>query len=896
MQILDISGEWRFETDEQDIGIRDKFFQRRLEGEGFCLPGSACENGVGIKQDFYTEFSKEAVRAPRERYEYIGALWLQKDICVPKEAEGKAIRLFLERVNVASQLWIDGEQIGRQIVELSAPHVYKLTGKLQPGVHTLTIRVDNRNLIHMCDMASGYSVDTQGYWNGIIGRMELQWEEILHVENVQIFPGDMGILVRYTHTSDVHSPFPNPPRPIVRTEFTVITPDGKRLGKKSHRSELYNSRQREEVYYSLEEEKLEYWDEFHPALYHLEMSTSLELSGDSAASANDSSPVDSAAVSSFPFGMRQIRVENKQFLLNQRKISLRGTTDCAINPLTGYPPMDKETWRQRFALIKSYGLNHVRFHAWCPPENAFQAADELGIYLSVEMPLWLNRDVCEIEFGEDPIHSEYYRKEALEISKTYGNHPSFLLFSNGNENMGDFELLEEITIQTKAYDNRRLYTLTSNFDHPIRPCEDYLCAYEAYGNKIRIQDLQDDVAKNTCFQYNKAVEDVPVPIISFEVGQYCVYPNVDLTKQYTGNMMAVNLDIIGKHMHSCGVYHRLREYIKASGALAVKLYKEDIECALRTKGFGGIELLSLCDYTGQSTATVGLLDVFYQDKGFITPEMFRQFCGPVVPLFQVKRILTNEEVLHAELSLYDFGESPIENPLFRLAIYRGEQLWFEEETYKTEITIPLGSITKSAMLQVQLSVGAYCNSWKLFVMQEVIEYPAVTEAVTAEELKQVIKQGGKAIVKAEHLKEPISTDFIPVFWSPVHFPTARHCGAMIDAAHPVFNSFPTESVSDYQWKNLLEHGKGFNLTKFPEECKPMVELVPNFVDNIPCAPLLEVCVGKSKLLLCGFDLEESIPEAANLKKSIYEYMISEDFQPKCEMEESKLLELFETIS
>ena len=128
------------------------------------------------------------------------------------------------------------------------------------------------------------------------------------------------------------------------------------------------------------------------------------------------------------FGMRRIAREGRKFLLNGKQISLRGTTDCAIHPITGYPPMDLETWRNKMRIVKEYGMNHVRFHAWCPPECAFQAADEAGVYLSVEMPFWLNKDVCPLEAGDDPIHRPYFTQEAITISKTYGNHPSFLLF------------------------------------------------------------------------------------------------------------------------------------------------------------------------------------------------------------------------------------------------------------------------------------------------------------------------------------------------------------------------------------------------------------------------------------------------------------------------------------
>ena len=64
-------------------------------------------------------------------------------------------------------------------------------------------------------MASGYSVDTQGYWNGVIGRIGLQYEEKEHIDSIQVYTDDKGITLKVVETSDVHSPF--------KTEKATIT-------------------------------------------------------------------------------------------------------------------------------------------------------------------------------------------------------------------------------------------------------------------------------------------------------------------------------------------------------------------------------------------------------------------------------------------------------------------------------------------------------------------------------------------------------------------------------------------------------------------------------------------------------------------------------------------------
>lgn len=868
MKILDLSGNWSYKTDYNDLGTQKEYYKDKFELGGFMLPGSACENSIGKKQEYYNELTKEAVRAPREKYEYIAPLWLQREIVVPEEFAKKHIRLFLERVNIASELWIDGEKIGRQIIELSAPHIYNLTGKLTGGKHILTLRIDNRNLLNIDTMASGYSVDTQGYWNGIIGRIELQCEDIFHIENIQIYPDNKGINVKVTETSDVYSPFVHKDAFI---EISAVTPNGDTLKKKLFKIKLYNSKQVDYFRYDIED--INFWNEFNPALYTLIVRYCGEGFSDE---------------KTVKFGMRSIKTENKQILLNNMPIALRGTIDCAIYPLTVYPPTDIEIWRKNFKIIQSYGLNHVRFHAWCPPEAAFCAADELGLYISVEMPMWLNRDVCALELGEDSAHRVYFTQEAITISKTYGNHPSFIMFSNGNENMGDFELLDDITTQIKAYDNRRIYTLTTNFDHPVLPCEDYLCAYEAGGHKVRIQDIQDIAAESTSLDYSKAVNDVSVPIVSFEIGQYCVYPDVRNIEKYTGNILPTNFDAIKKEMIKKNVYHKLDDYVKASGDLAVKLYKEDIEAALRTKDFGGFELLSLCDYTGQSTATVGILDVFFDSKGLIKPDGFRQFCNSVVPLFKAKRIFKNTETLEAELDLYDYGYEKIKNPVFDLKIYNGNEIFYQTQTTERKISVSLGNIEKSSQLKVELSVGDYKNLWNIYVFADSKINTDVRIVKTAEELKGIIDNGGRAIVTADCIENPIDGSFIPVFWSPVHFPSQKPCGAIIDDTHPIFDNFPTEKYPDYQWKTLLDNSKSVDISSFGDDFKPIVETVPNFVDNTPSSPLFEAKIGNADILFCGFDLDKEDIATKQLKACVYSYICSESFNPQNRVGEKDL--------
>lgn len=97
----------------------------------------------------------------------------------------------------------------------------------------------------------------------------------------------------------------------------------------------------------------------------------------------------------------------------------------------------------------------------------------------------------------------------------------------------------------------------------------------------------------------------------------------------------------------------------ASGKLQAICYKHEIEKTLRTPDYAGFQLLALNDYSGQGTALVGLLDVFFEEKGYINADEFRRFCSPTVPLARIpKFVYTNDETFHADIEV-SHSEQPL---------------------------------------------------------------------------------------------------------------------------------------------------------------------------------------------------------------------------------------------
>lgn len=871
MKTINLHGIWRYETDENNIGIYEKFYERKLKNNGFIVPGSACDNKIGKETIPFEEMTQSTMRSLIPRYDYRGVLWLSTTFeC--EDLTDKSVTLFMERINVASDCWIDGKRIGRQLIELSAPHTYDLSGILTKGQHTLTVRLDNSDLLNIELLASGYGYDTQSLWIGIIGRCELQIRDIYNIGALRLFPQEG--FVRTDVTINCECPHPNDRR-TVSLSLTAIDPNGNKLPTLNKEITLFNRRSVIHLEYKTDNEML--WDEFHPNLYKMEAVLRYEDMTDTVTEI---------------FGIRTLWSDKKQLMINQRPLSLRGTTDCAIFPLTGYPPTDLESWLGIMNTVKEYGLNFIRFHSWCPPDAAFTAADMTGVYVLAEMPVWLNLDVCTRDMGSDTSHRDYFTCEALNISHTYGNHPSFIMFSNGNELMGDFEMLEEITTQIKALDNRRLYTMTSNFDHPAAPCEDYLMACEIYSNRIRLQVFHDVICNDTALTYDKAVENAPLPIVSFEVGQYCVYPDVDSSSDYTGNLMPYNFDIIKSDMEEKGIYGKLKDYIYASGKFSAMMYKEEMETAMRTDKMGGISLLSLTDYTGQGTATVGLLDVFYKSKGIITPEEFRRFSNHTVPLLKAGRIFKNTQTLDAEFALYNHGDEPLQDFEYVFTLRSKGKILYSQKTKENTVSVPLDFITEPAMLEVSLSVGEYENSWQIFVYPE--EHIDFTVPIISKksELEDIIssKRSAVFLMNKDNTVSSAEGIFKPIFWSPSYFKSTRTSGMLIDNANPLFEYFPTKDTPSFQWKKPTDNAVYCDISQLGTDFRPLVYPTPNFFENVPRSPLFEANIDGAKILFCGYSMTEQDMASQALQNAIAKY--TADFNPTQVLDRSVLDILF----
>jgi hypothetical protein len=900
---IDLSGEWEFALDSARKGVIEKWYLGNLE-DSITLPGTTDLRGKGyVNTDTTTTHLNRMLR-------YEGPAWYRKKIVIPAEWNNKRIALHLERTK-PSQVWVDDHYVGNSFL-LESEQRYDLTSTLSSGEHSITILVDNDLKLTPYGNVHIYSDDTQTNWNGIIGSMYLEASDKTWIEDVQVYP-------------DIDS-----------ARARVVLSLGNQLNIDSVDIALYVTKILEgksvelepaffrracnswvELAYDMHGE-VNLWDEYRQPLYRLNAVITAKGINDNLITT---------------FGMREFKAAGTQFQINDRTLFLRGKQDACVFPLTGFPPTGKEEWRKLFSIAKSYGINHYRFHSWCPPRAAFEAADEIGMFLQPELPFWggLNNDMLESRLKD----------EGVALLKNFGNHPSFVMFSAGNEIWSGHDRARRIISQLKAGDPRRVYTQGSNNGIGYVPAStemDYHIAARtpSQGDTVlthtrlthafadsREGGLLNAYPPSTRVNFDHAVSSVPMPLVSHEIGQYQIYPDFDEMNKYTGILKPWNLHVFRKRLDNAGMLDQNKLFQKASGAWAAICYRAEMEAAFRTKDFAGFQLLDLQDFPGQGTALVGILDAFMDSKNVIPREQWLQSCNDVVVLAQFDKYTWQQgDTFRADVSVANYSDK----------VLRGNLTWrvSDDKNYFSregslipgefprgglhnagKIEIPFSGIAMATKLQLTISIEGtvYQNVYPIWVYPSAIDVTTkrVLETTTLDEnLLTKLEQGASILYfpsPSQVSRNSVKGLFPPEFWNYGMFKSISESvkkpvspgtlSLLMDPTHSLFSIFPTDPHTNWQWWSIIRASNPLILDETPHNYRPIVQVIDNVERNHKFGMIFEFAYGKGKLLVCMARLNEmsQYPEAKQLHAALIRYMQSGSFSPASAADKSLLQKL-----
>ena len=910
---IPLEGNWGLQLDTAGAGIAPDWLTKSCTDSLF-LPGTT---DMGKKGTYNTDMT--LTTSLSREYVFEGKALYTKQVDIPEEWDGTSVRLVMERTKPTT-IWIDGKEVGANN-DISTAQQYDLSSYLFPGTHTVAILVDNGKQAvpeKVYGSSHAYSASTQTNWNGIIGDFYLESVPLCGIDDIQLYP-------------DVA-------KKVVTARVTLRNPDkGVGKGILSFYAEAWNTDKQHktpvqtiEVDWTKPEQEFELalgdkallWSEFTPALYRLSVSLKTDQSVDTEQAT---------------FGLRDFKAKGRQFTMNGKVTFLRGKHDACVFPLIAHTAMDVETWRHYFQVAKQYGINHYRFHSWCPPEACFEAADIEGIYLQPELPVWGNIDIDDTEL------CDYLLKEGRNLHRAYSNHASFVMFGLGNEMSGEEGLA--MLIQTfKKEDNRHIYASGSNNYLGFKGKQ----ADEDYFTTCRVgreDDKQFNTHARASFSFADAYDGgylnhtypnsemdfssanalCDVPIISHETGQFQVYPNYEEIKKYTGVLKPRNFEIFKKRLEEAGMINLAYDFMMASGKWSALLYRADIEMNLRTPEWGGFQLLDLQDYPGQGSAYVGILDAFMESKGLIAPEEWRHFCSEVVPLFCTEKFCwTNDEALTGEVEIANYSESDLNSKQLSWTLTDSKQQVLDKgvlplqvkqgELAKVGTLKPaIASVRKAEKVTLALSIDGtpYRNDYSLWIYPAADKEVAPSEDIcVTDDLDAHLKyltEGGKVLwfpSKDKHKDQTVGGLFQTDYWNYRMFRTICEnldrpvspgtLGILTDPGHPALADFPTEFHTNWQWFPIIKQSYPMILDRLSDDYRPIVQVIDNVERNHKLGLLFEFKVGNGKLLVCMSDLKavQDKPEARQFYRSILEYMESSAFAPSYSLSAKDLQDLF----
>ncbi|MDF2836267.1 MAG: beta-glucuronidase [Paenibacillus sp.] len=936
---IGLEGEWQLRLDPEKREKVTSF------DDVMMLPGTTSHARKGPANE-------EALAGSlTDAYKFEGYAWFSREVIVTEEQAGLQALLYLERTRVTT-VWVDGAEIGTRN-SLCAPHVYELGKTLTAGTHRITIRVDNTSYPtkggHMT------SPDTQTNWNGITGRLELQWYGETYLEDVQAYPDAAA-------------------RTFTVRAKTVGKPQG---GLTISAASICGEHKVEPVVFALDGEEVEVvyrmgndallWSEFAPNLYELK----LRLTD------GQGELMDEQIIVT---GLRDFRADGDKFTINGHRTFLRGKHDGLIFPLTGYAPTTLEEWTRILEIAKAYGINHYRFHTCCPPEAAFEAADRLGIYMEPELPFW-GTVTEEGDEKHNEAEQQYLISEGFAILRAFGNHPSFVMMSLGNELWGSKNRIAEIMRGYKAYDSRPLYTQGSNnfqFVPVILEEDDFYCGVRFSRDRLfrgsyamcdaplghiqtdrpsTMKDYDEEIVPSgrsavagseggeLQIQYGTeaitvkaeaAGELIPsIPVVSHEIGQFGMYPNYEEIEKYEGPLKARNFELFRERLESKGMGHLADKFFQSSGKLAVECYKEELEAAFRSRRLAGFHLLDLQDFSGQGTALVGVLDAFMDSKGLVEPEEWRTYCSDAVLMARFESyVWESGDTFRASAELAWFrpetadlagarwelllgGETLASGSFGASAAGRtgADAVADQDDSYielgSIEAELPPLAAASQAELRLWIEGTDVRKSYPLWIFPKSADEASELEGLhvfdeLSEEAASLLERGENVVLFArpDRLASSIEGTYCTDFWNYPMFRSISESmnkpvpvgtmGLLIDNEHPALEGFPSETHSTYPWWSIVSRSRSLVLDALPKELNPIVATIDNVERNHKLGLLFECRALSGKLLVCGAqagDLSET-PEGKQLLRGIASYAKSGDFEPATTVELAALRGLF----
>lgn len=388
-----LNGTWEVIIDRYKRGfLSNDLEERRVGGEG-QFSYAAARDSIDDKMEYGFE-NGETLEVPGDwntqderLFFYEGAIWYKRDFLYDLDA-GKRVFVYVGAANYEAITYLNAEELGRHTGGFT-PFSYEITDKLKDGENTLVVLVDNTRQV------KAIPTIMRDWWNygGPTRRVLLIEEDATFIKDykVQQKKDSMDRIAGWVQLDGGDA----------SQDFTVTIPEADLSYSGTTDSEGRAA-------FEFDAEGLELWSPENPKLYRVKIAAESDQIEDQ-------------------IGFRTIQVKGQNVFLNGEEIFIRGISVHEEAPIRTGRAFSESDARTLLTWAKELGCNFVRLAHYPHNENMVRMADEMGLMVWSEIPLYWAID------WEDPTVEHNARKMLTQNIARDKNRASVIIWSVANE-------------------------------------------------------------------------------------------------------------------------------------------------------------------------------------------------------------------------------------------------------------------------------------------------------------------------------------------------------------------------------------------------------------------------------------------------------------------------------
>lgn len=393
-----LDGTWQYIVDPYENGFYnyryEPFENQTNPGKGAFFRNAKSESKSDLVE--YDFDKSDSIQVPgdwntqkEKLYYYEGTVWYKKSFDYTVAKEGNRAFVYFEASNYVTDVYLNDKKLGRHVGGFT-PFNFEITHLLKEKDNYLVVKVDNKR------SKDGVPTLNTDWWNygGLTRGVKIVETSNNFIQDyfIQLDPKDNKLIQGHISLNGTD---------ITSKEVTVFIPD---LGIKKQ----FLTDDKGVAKIQIKSKGIEYWSTSNPKRYKVNIIINEEMISEQ-------------------IGFRTIETQGSNILLNGENIFLKGISIHEESPSKGGRGSTIEDARTLLTWAKDLGCNYVRLAHYPHNEHMVRLADEMGILVWEENPVYWTIS------WDNPSTFENAKNQLTEVINRDKNRASVIIWSMANE-------------------------------------------------------------------------------------------------------------------------------------------------------------------------------------------------------------------------------------------------------------------------------------------------------------------------------------------------------------------------------------------------------------------------------------------------------------------------------